>query len=96
MAFDEIDQFESLLRWAKLGRSLSNMLDGIRTISESDEQTMTRVIDLAAKLVCKVCRGHRCESCGYTGRIAVDARPPDPPIQGLPLRIVSETKESKP
>jgi hypothetical protein len=67
---DPVEALAEVLTWARLGRKLSDMMGRVRTVSESDEETLKRIILIALETVCPECWGHKCEKCKFTGRTA--------------------------
>lgn len=75
--------FRSVLKMAEFGEWVSDQLAGIRTVSESDKETLERVLTQARKTICELCRGtgesctfSPCRHCHGTGEKAYDPHMP--------------------
>lgn len=77
--------FRSVFQLAELGEWTSGKLAGIRTVSESDRQTLERVLEQARKTICghcwgtgrsRVMTGKPCRHCHGLGEKAYDPHMP--------------------
>lgn len=80
-----LQHLRSVVSDVEFAQTVRNNLNSVRLIHESDEETLSRMMTLAGKLICRSCRGYGrgmgggpCGTCSGRGHLGITEEGPNP------------------